>query len=280
MLVAKKFNIYSKEFNLFGDEDDHYFMTIPSDFTEHDVIFDLLHKIGYSPKNILDIGANIGLFAFGAFAAFPTSRIHAYEPHPEIFLALERNKELANGRIVASQIALGASCEYMRFHPGGPININRSSGSHLFNDDHWKDPDDSILVECSTVDNQVNELGLSFVNFIKIDVEGFEMDVLNGANDAIARFDPIIFLEFNSWALIAIKNINPREFMEYLRSKFCSIYRVNQDRTLTPLRTHEDSIVFLHDNLVVHGCVDDLIVCKSHDPFVDLTPENFTSISF
>ena len=87
--------------------------------------------------------------------------------------------------------------------------------------------------------------------------------MLQGGAGSIKKFSPLIYLEFNSWALMALKNINPRDFLNYLGENFYFIYRCNKDATLTKLETSEDRIRFLHDNLISHGCVDDLFVSNT-----------------
>jgi FkbM family methyltransferase len=50
-----------------------------------------LKSLGFAPKTIVDIGANIGLFSQMAQALFPKARIHAYEPNPRIHGYLTKN---------------------------------------------------------------------------------------------------------------------------------------------------------------------------------------------
>ena len=143
------------------------------------------------------------------------------------------------------------------------------------NSAHWKHEFSAIDVDCSTIDHEVLALGLNHLDLIKIDVEGFEIDVLNGGLQTIPRFNPVIFLEFNSWAIMALKNINPRDFLEYLGKEFSHIYCCNIDGTLRKLTTSEGRIRFLHDNLIVHGCVNDLVVFNSPDYFSGLSSSTF-----
>ena len=151
----------------------------------------------------------------------------------------------------------------MYFHPGGPIISNRSSGAHLMNESHGKRDYTGIRVSVSTLDAQIIAHSIDRVDLLKVDVEGFELDVLQGGTALIEAFSPLIFLEFNSWALVALKNINPRTFINYLGEHFSYVYRCNKDATLTRLVTSEDHIRFLHDNLIAHGFVDDLFVSNT-----------------
>lgn len=52
-----------------------------------------LRKINFKPKNILDIGANVGMFSLWAGANFPDSKIHCYEPNKLLRPYLLKNME-------------------------------------------------------------------------------------------------------------------------------------------------------------------------------------------
>jgi hypothetical protein len=70
-----------------------------------------------------------------------------------------------------------------------------------------------------------------------------------------------VFLEFNSFTLIAYGDKNPRRFLEELLARFPYVYCFRGAR---PARIGDGValLAFLHQNLVEHGCVDDLF-CSS-----------------
>lgn len=74
-------------------------------------------------------------------------------------------------------------------------------------DDGWGKLIEKITVDCKKIDS----LDMPKPDFMKIDVEGFELDVINGALETIQRHKPSIFIEIHSSALGSeIKNIlNP-----------------------------------------------------------------------
>ena len=258
--LEKDISIAGRICRVYGDSEDHYFTGLPQKCSDHESLFAILKRNGVSPQVIIDVGANLGLFTLGAHAVFPAADIFCYEPHPRAFAALALNTKPISDKVVVNNCALGDAEKSMLFYPGGPMNSNRSSGSHLMNESHWKEDHSGIIVPVSTLDAQVRSRSIPRVDFIKIDVEGFEWDVLQGSLAVIENFSPLIYLEFNSWALIALKNINPRMFLDYLGDYFAHVYRCNHDATVTKLETGEDRIEFLHENLITHGCVDDLLV--------------------
>jgi len=259
-MIERDIRVAGEVVRVAGYADDQYFTGLPTACSEHDALFALLRGAGVSPSTILDVGANFGLFALGAAMTWPQARIGCFEPHPEAFAALQRNVARLGARAVAANLAIGSQPCRMRFHVGGPINLKRSSGSHLMNEAHWKGVTNAPTVSVSTLDEQLYVQGFERVEFVKIDVEGYEQDVLEGATQCIERFSPVVFLEFNSWALIAIRNVNPRRFLDFLGARFPFIYRYSADERPKRLRSAEDRSRFLHDNLVRGGCVDDLLV--------------------
>ncbi len=256
----KDISISGKDFHIHGNIECQYFNTLPEVFSDHQPLFLILKRYGFRPHVILDVGANLGLFTLGGSVEFPFAKIYCYEPHPDAYSSLVENTKGMYGNIIANNFALGSSDGEMLFHPGGPINQKRSAGAHLMNDSHWRDTDFGINILVSTLDSQVKAHSINQIDLIKIDVEGFELDVLEGGAESIKKFSPLIYLEFNARALMALKNINPRNFLDYLGENFSFIHRCNRDATLTRLETNEDRIRFLHDNLIAHGCVDDLFV--------------------
>jgi hypothetical protein len=78
-----------------------------------------------------------------------------------------------------------------------------------------------------TVDGFVEEQSLARVDFIKIDVEGFEKAVLEGATRTIARHSPIVLMEFNCWCLTAHSRINPLDFAEWIFREFRFVHVVD-----------------------------------------------------
>jgi FkbM family methyltransferase len=261
-LSSRRMTIRGQVVDIHGDASDHYFATLPETVAEHDAIFAAAEKAGLRPKLIVDVGANIGLFTVAAALAFPEARILAFEPNPAIFACLAENSKAFGARVTVRQCAIGKAKGEAMLFPGGPINHARSSGAHLMNAAHWSAPEAGVSVPLSTLDEELADLA-GDAGLIKIDVEGFEQDVLEGAAGAIAAAKPLIAVEFNAWTLMAIRNVNPRAFLDYLGASFPFIYCCNRDGSRSPIRSADERIRFLHDNLVLHGCVDDLLIANA-----------------
>jgi FkbM family methyltransferase len=131
---------------------------------------------------VLDVGANLGAYAvlFGQWVG-PAGRVFAFEPAPQARLGLERHVAL-NGlhdRVVVRPEAIAATDGTVRFRASGPHGDNRIV--RLDRDDG----PDRIDVATTSIDTFCRERNLH-PRFIKVDVEGAELDVLRGARETIA----------------------------------------------------------------------------------------------
>lgn len=134
----------------------------------------------------IDVGANIGYYTrMTARIVGPSGKVFAFEPLPAAYQLLQRNlADLAN--VSAFQTALGDRSGTVRFyvHPLGDQSTTMDTGeAHA-----------EIKVEMKTLDSMIGKFDR--VDFIKIDVEGSELQVLQGGKETIERFEPIIQFEF------------------------------------------------------------------------------------
>jgi FkbM family methyltransferase len=67
------------------------------------------------------------------------------------------------------------------------------------------------------------------VDFIKIDVEGFERDVIEGLAETIATYKPAVTLELNHWCLNVLQRTSVPDFLDFLRSVFPYLYAVESN---------------------------------------------------
>ena len=132
----------------------------------------------------LDVGANIGNHAL--FFSERFRAVHAFEPNPTTFHLLAFNAKLA-GNVTrthrAGQRKRGAAAERGPRQHGGLVHQVRPPRSNAR----------SVEIEV----NRLDDLGLPLEGlcFMKVDVEGFEPQVLRGAARTIATHQPLIVLE-------------------------------------------------------------------------------------
>jgi FkbM family methyltransferase len=218
----------------------------------------LAGAIGRLPHDavIFDVGANMGVTTALFAKLIPDATIFSFEPDPEPFGYLQATIR-ANGFSRAQPInkALGAEPGQMSFLH----NTGSAGASHLITG-QTLGKNANEVVSVSTVDLEMKALDLPRLDFIKIDVEGFETDVLAGARATLAQHRPDIVLEFNSFTMMAFRNLYPRAFLERLIAEFPYVYRYPKAAgRFERVNTKAEQVGFIHDNLIYHGCVDDLL---------------------
>ncbi len=157
-----------------------------SDSGEAWVVKNVLPKLHLGDRPaFMDVGANAGEYSELLLARFPKASVHAFEPHPKTFVTLKQNMK---GRVQCHPLALGA--EKGAFHlydRGGNDGGIRASLAKEALETVQSKPLTEYSVTVSTVDDFVQEHSISTIDFMKIDTEGFEMDVLKGAHVALSQ---------------------------------------------------------------------------------------------
>lgn len=121
---------------------------------------------------IFDIGANFGVISCIAARRRPSARIFAFEPHPQTFRSLEANlRDNGIANVQAFELALGARAGEIGFTSHGSPASNRiATGSEA-----------AIRVPVTTLAEFCRDNSVERIDFLKIDVEGADLDVLEGA---------------------------------------------------------------------------------------------------
>ncbi len=152
-----------------------------------------LVRFGIRPKTIIDVGANVGQFAVSAAKCFPEAMVHSYEPVPECYAELERTaRRFPN--ICTSPLALGDTAGELNFH----INSHTHSSSVLPLSENHKRAFPSarevrtIPVRVSTLDLEYGAADLAGPVLLKIDVQGYEANVLAGAKKVLPSIDYVV----------------------------------------------------------------------------------------
>jgi FkbM family methyltransferase len=143
----------------------------------------LLPKLVNSRVCAVDIGANVGVWSYRLSKMF--KKVESFEPIPECVKTMAR---ILPENVNIHSVALGMEREnktlYVPFVKGKQA-YGLASLSVV------EKPHNQIKVEVHTLD----EYELEKVTFIKIDVEGYELEVLKGASKTIKREKPVIVIE-------------------------------------------------------------------------------------
>lgn len=149
----------------------------------------------------LDVGSNIGYHSLYVASNFKKSHCICFEPHPIIYKQLVRNikfnPNLSN--ISCQNLAIGDKCGKIEFYTPTRNAYNRGVSSVLANYDLLVNNDFSkIEVEIVTLDEFLDQDTKDEIAVIKIDTQGYEYEVILGAEDIIRKSRPVIFLEFEA----------------------------------------------------------------------------------
>jgi len=158
---------------------------------------------------VFDIGANVGVIC--NWFAHRCKIVHAFEPHPDNIDTINTQIKLRNMQnITLHPCAVGKENTTMKLHVKG------FHGHHSLGDVDNSPTINQIDVQVKRLDDIVSELEIKHINFLKIDVEGFEEDVLLGANSLLAskQIDYVLF-ELQETILHSI-NRNPRQVLQPL----------------------------------------------------------------
>jgi len=146
-------------------------------------------------ESIVDVGACVGTMTLAFAAIWPNAKILAIEAHPKSFEYLGRNCQNVQN-VEAMCIAAGNKRERIRLaipsreqRPSYPkyklpLNVGMCS-RYGQSDDYFAE------VEAAPLD----EIVTGPVDFIKIDVEGSELSVLEGATETISKWHPFLMIE-------------------------------------------------------------------------------------
>jgi len=191
------------------------------------VLFDFLEKLLPAPWQgaAVDIGANIGNHAL--FFSQRFDKVIAFEPHPKTYRLLVFNTEnAANITAINCGLAEEAGELTLTEHT---LNLGASS---MVKNKHTGA--ERITISVDKLDNAMAEIGP--IQLIKIDVEGYEINVLKGGVKTIKMHQPVIVLEQHADEFV--NGSTPSlTFLAELGYKFCWLQRgsVSWSRGLSKL---------------------------------------------
>jgi FkbM family methyltransferase len=142
---------------------------------------------------ILDIGASFGFLSLiWAKTLASKGKVYSFEPHPLLFQQLSKN-------IAYNQLQF--ICNPINALVGDNLlNQNLKLMGYTSNKEfiEGKEMTQEIEMAQITLDHFVTTENLSNINLIKIDVDGSEMQVLMGMQQALAQFSPMVIIETNN----------------------------------------------------------------------------------
>lgn len=156
----------------------------------------------------LDGGANYGLLSFGLAGRHREAiDFHLFEPNGVLVRTIRRTAQrYADMRLALNEVAISDREGSIRFE----VNEEQTGASHISDVG-------GIEVKCETIDGYLDRANLGHVDLLKLDVEGFELPAMRGAERALTerRIGALYFEYFEKWL---IRVGPPRDVLAFLNT--------------------------------------------------------------
>lgn len=195
----------------------------------------------------LDVGAQMGYLSLAmATAADRRTVVHAFEPESNNAARLRENVALNSlNNITLHQTAVSTVDGSLKLY----LSNDRNAGTHSTVYIESNVSSEFVEIPSVTLESFAREKRFSSIDLIKIDVEGAEIDVINGALTVLKQHKPLVIMELSDH-LQQARGQTCMEFKEFMASYGYSAYFINENGTLRacPIDAAHinDNIVFLH----------------------------------
>lgn len=138
---------------------------------------------------VMDVGAHVGTFGDDALRR-GAAKVIMVEADPVNAECIRRNfaPEIQQGRVVLIAEGAWSKPDTLEFAMGV---ANSGTGSFVLSEDESR----KIKIPVNTIDNMLQRIGVSKVDYLKMDIEGAEREALRGAHDILHSSKPVIFLD-------------------------------------------------------------------------------------
>lgn len=171
--------------------------------------------LGEHVGDIIDVGANIGQSCLEFKALWPSARIHCFEPQQECWEAFMDNTSQYES-VSLNKFGLGSCSGSQSFYThsmttgqSGFHRINSDSKDSILFNSQFTDQEKQVflnqcnlerIVETQTLDDYVETNNINIIDFLKIDTQGYELEVLKGSEKSLTKIKliqlEIMFYDF------------------------------------------------------------------------------------
>lgn len=174
-----------------------------------------------------DVGANRGDYSKELRAEFPYAEIFAFEPNPHAFTALTSSLRSSKDHCYCLGFGDKAGCQTIYTYEHEIDSQHASLYKDVFLNFHHAHDLLNVDIQLMTIDQFCQENNLRQIDFLKIDVEGYELDVLRGAERMLQESRiRIIQFEFN------VTHVFSRVFLKdfYMLLRDYQMYRLDTEK--------------------------------------------------
>lgn len=196
-----------------------------------------MHHQGFRPKTVIDVGAYRGEWSREVGKIFPQASFHLFEPQPDKAPFLEDLAGTASHPISIHKMLLGAASR-----DDVPFQLLEMGSSVL--PEKTSFPRTTVTMAMRTLDDSIDSISSAGPILLKLDVQGYELEVLKGATEVLCHTDAILLevalLEYNEGSPLLA------DVVAFLRSRNFVVYDV-----CSVMRRQTDNAVFQTDLLFV-----------------------------
>jgi len=204
---------------------------------------------------LLDVGANIGQYSLLASKlAGKTGKIYAFEPGQNIQPRLKKNIDL-NGfeNIEVVPCAVAATSGEMKFYPANEVG-NQGVGSLMPAQEFRSNirSTEGVDVDVISLDDFCEGRGIQHVDFLKIDVEGYDLEVLKGAEKLMKNNPDLVIMSEVEPINLEQLAITTKDFYAFMKSHAFHAWYAEKNGELKRLQgespPYHPNVFFLHES--------------------------------
>lgn len=195
----------------------------------------LLKTLIRPDSTVLDVGGNVGQIALLAAKRAPQGGVHVFEPFADNYQQLLRNLAL-NGftNVFPNNNAVSSQSGQITLYAPRTYNTGAISS---YPDAQWNA--DTETVDTVRLDDYVQEHAVAHVDIMKLDVEGAEMDVLEGSERILREHRPDVLMEV-TMRILRRANRSSQDILDFWQQFNYRIYRIHVGGQLIPVVTTND----------------------------------------
>jgi FkbM family methyltransferase len=197
-----------------------------------------------------DVGANRGDYSKELRSEFPQAEIFAFEPNPYAFETLASTLKSSSDHCYCLGLGSEAGCQTIYTYRDEIDSQHASMYKDIFLDFHHAKELVDMEIQLTTIDEFCQKNSIRQIDFLKIDVEGYELDVLKGAKRMLEQHRiRIIQFEFN------VTHVFSRVFLKdfYALLKDFEMYRLDTERLIhLPYHDPMNEIFQFQNFLAIH----------------------------
>lgn len=196
------------------------------------------------PKVIFDVGCHVGEYTLRINKQDPSVKVYCFEPVTKTFTTLKNNvKGIKN--IIPVKLALSSKEGSLTIYTNSKIEAINTL-QKVYNSPTFV-YDGSEVVEVSTVDDYCKENNIEYIDMLKIDTEGHDLEVIRGAKEMIAS-NKVGVIQFEFGILNTFSHTYIYDFYQFLKPFGYELYKIKslgEERVDVPEKERTEYAYFI-----------------------------------